>query len=130
MKINYQRVTLKRLSTGSALRDKLTFCHVKHKLCINNILWTQSHLKWTDTKWKNVLWSDNATIEKVFGFMDFVEKDHPSHYQSKVQKSCVMEWGGVPAVKPHSVRLTTVWLHNKRVHVQDWSACSPDLPPH
>uniref|UniRef100_A0AAR2K5U3 Tc1-like transposase DDE domain-containing protein n=1 Tax=Pygocentrus nattereri TaxID=42514 RepID=A0AAR2K5U3_PYGNA len=31
--------------------------------------------------------------------------------------------------KPHSARVTTAWLHSKRVRVLDWPACSPDLSP-
>ncbi|KAL6463867.1 hypothetical protein MHYP_G00282580 [Metynnis hypsauchen] len=31
--------------------------------------------------------------------------------------------------KPHSARVTTAWLHSKRVRILDWPACSPDLSP-
>ena len=31
--------------------------------------------------------------------------------------------------RTHSARVTTVWLCRHRVHVLDWSACSPDLFP-
>ncbi len=29
--------------------------------------------------------------------------------------------------KPHTAAITTAWLHNRRVRVLNWSACSPDL---
>ncbi len=31
--------------------------------------------------------------------------------------------------KPHTAAITTAWLHNRRVWVLNWSACSPDLSP-
>ena len=31
--------------------------------------------------------------------------------------------------KPHSARVTTAWLHSKRVRELDWPACSSDLSP-
>uniref|UniRef100_A0AAR2J4N9 Tc1-like transposase DDE domain-containing protein n=1 Tax=Pygocentrus nattereri TaxID=42514 RepID=A0AAR2J4N9_PYGNA len=31
--------------------------------------------------------------------------------------------------KPHSARVTTAWLHSKRMRVLDWPACNPDLSP-
>ena len=31
--------------------------------------------------------------------------------------------------RPHSARVTTVWLYRHRVRVLDWPACSPDLSP-
>ncbi len=30
---------------------------------------------------------------------------------------------------PHTVAITTAWLHSKRVRVLNWPACSPDLSP-
>ena len=35
----------------------------------------------------------------------------------------------VDNAKPHSARVTTAWLHSKRVRELDWPACSPDLSP-
>ena len=31
------------------------------------------------------------------------------------------------SAKPHYARVTTAWLHSKRVYVLDWPACRPDL---
>uniref|UniRef100_A0AAY5KL34 Tc1-like transposase DDE domain-containing protein n=1 Tax=Esox lucius TaxID=8010 RepID=A0AAY5KL34_ESOLU len=85
------------------------------------------------------------------------ERDHPACYQCAVQKptskatinaeqniqvleqhmlpsrQCVFQ--GRPCLfqrdnaKPHSARITTAWLHSKRVWVLNWPACSPDLSP-
>ena len=62
-------------------------------------LWARAHLRWTDTKWKSVLWSDEPTFQFVFGNLAYhvprtkEEKDHPDCYQRKVQKpASVMVW--------------------------------------
>ncbi len=31
--------------------------------------------------------------------------------------------------KPHTAAITTAWLHSRRVRVQNWPACSPDISP-
>ena len=75
---------------------------------INNIqkhsrlLWARVHLRWTDAKWKSVLWSGESKFQIVFGNLGHrvlwtkKEKDHPDCYQCKVQKpASVMVWGCV-----------------------------------
>ncbi len=52
---------------------KLKLYHAKQKPYINNtqkrrrLLWARAHLRWTDAKWKSVLWSDESTFQIVFG---------------------------------------------------------------
>ena len=89
---------------------KLKLYHAKRKPYINNtqkhcrLLWARAHLRWTDAKWKSVLWSDESTFQIVFGnhgrrvLRAKEEKDHPDCYQCKVQKpASVMVWGCVSA---------------------------------
>ncbi len=89
---------------------KLKLYHAKRKPYINNtqkrrrLLWARAHLRWTDAKWKSVLWSDESTFQIVFGnygrrvHRAKEEKDHPDCYQCKVQKpASVMVWGCVSA---------------------------------
>ena len=46
--------------------------NAKQKPYINNIqkcrwlLCAQAHLRWTDAKWKSVLWSDESTFQIIF----------------------------------------------------------------
>ena len=68
------------------------------------LLWARAHLRWTDAKWKSVLWSDESTFQIVFGkcgrrvLRTKEEKDHPDCYGRKVQKpASVMVWGCVSA---------------------------------
>uniref|UniRef100_A0A9J8BPY1 Tc1-like transposase DDE domain-containing protein n=1 Tax=Cyprinus carpio carpio TaxID=630221 RepID=A0A9J8BPY1_CYPCA len=55
-------------------------------------LWAKAHLKWTVTKWKTVLWSDESKFEVLFGKLGChvirtkEDKDNPSCYQRSVQK--------------------------------------------
>ena len=52
---------------------KLKLYHAKKKPYVNTIqkrhrlLWAKAHLKWTEAKWKTVLWSDKSKFEIVFG---------------------------------------------------------------
>ena len=75
---------------------RLKIYYAKRKPFINNIqkrrrlLWARAHLRWTDAKWKSVLWSDESTFQIVFGncgrsvLRAKEEKDHPDCYQHKV----------------------------------------------
>ena len=88
----------------------LKLYYAKQKPFINNtqkrrrLLWARAHLRWTDAKWKSVLWSDESTFQIVFGkcgrrvLRTKEEKDHPDCYGRKVQKpASVMVWGCVSA---------------------------------
>lgn len=93
---------------------KLKLYHAKRKPYINNtqkrhqLFWARGHLRWTDAKWKSVLWSDESTFQIVFGnhgrhvLRAKEEKDHPDCYQRKVQPpASVMVWGCVSAGNLH-----------------------------
>ncbi|KAF0030331.1 hypothetical protein F2P81_017062 [Scophthalmus maximus] len=68
---------LKPLSVSTVRRYiykcKLKLYHAKRKPFINStqkrrrLLWARAHLRWTDAKWKSVLWSDESTFQIVFG---------------------------------------------------------------
>ena len=88
----------------------LKLYYAKQKPFINNtqkrrrLLWAWANLRWTDAKWKSVLWSDESTFQIVFGkcgrrvLRTKEEKDHPDCYGRKVQKpASVMVWGCVSA---------------------------------
>ena len=77
---------------------KLKLYHAKKKPYVNTIqkrcrpLWAKAHLKWTEAKWKTVLWSHKSKCEMVFGnhgrhvLRTKDERDHPAWYQRSVQK--------------------------------------------
>ena len=89
---------------------KLKLYHAKKKPYVNTIqkrrrlLWAKAHLKWTEAKWKTVLWSDESKFEIVFGnhgrrvLRTKDERDHPACYQRSVQKpASLMVWGCISA---------------------------------
>lgn len=89
---------------------KLKLYYAKQKPFINKIqkrrrlCWARAHLRWTDAKWKSVLWSDESTFQIVFGncgrrvLRTKEEKNHPDCYRRKVQKpASVMVWGCISA---------------------------------
>ncbi len=52
-------------------RCQLKLYHAKRKPYVNmvqkrgRVLWAKAHLKWTVSKWKNVLWSDEEIFQRV-----------------------------------------------------------------
>ena len=95
---------------GYICKCKLKLYYAKRKPYINNtqkrrrLLWARAHLRWTDAKWKSVLWSDESTFQIIFGncgrcvLWAKEEKEHLDCYQRKVQKpASVMVWGCVSA---------------------------------
>ena len=52
--------------------------------------WARVQLRWTETKWKSVLWFNKSTFQIVLGNHERLvlreEKDHPDCYQCKAQK--------------------------------------------
>ncbi len=80
--------------------------HAKRKPYVNmvqkrrRVLWAKAHLKWTVSKWKSVLWSDESKFDILVGnhgrrvLRAKEEGDLPACYQHSVQKpASLMVWG-------------------------------------
>ncbi len=68
------------------------------------VLWAKAHLKWTVSKWKSVLWSDESKFYILVGnygrrvLRAKEEGDLPACYQRSVQKpASLMVWGCISA---------------------------------
>ncbi len=82
-------------------RCQLKLYHAKRKPYVNmvqkrrRVLWAKAHLKWTASKWKRVLWSDES---KRCVLRAKEERDLPTCYQRSVQKpASLMVWGCISA---------------------------------
>ncbi len=79
-------------------RCQLKLYHAKRKPYVNiyqkcrRVLWAKAHLKWTVSKWKSVLWSDESKFDILVGNHGWCvlrtkeEGDLPSSYQHSVRK--------------------------------------------
>ncbi len=87
-------------------RCQLKLYHAKRKPYVNmvqkcrRVLWAKAHLKWTVSKWKSVLWSDESKFDILVGnhgcrvLRAKEEGDFPACYQRSVQKpASLMVWG-------------------------------------
>lgn len=54
------------------------------------LLWAKVKLKWTQAKWKTVLWSDKSKFEIFFGRHGHQTKDYLACYQCLVQKPATL----------------------------------------
>ncbi len=70
----------------------------------HRVLWAKAHLKWTVSKWKSVLWSDESKFDILVGNQGRCvlrakeEGDLPACYQHSVQKpASLMVWGSISA---------------------------------
>ncbi len=60
-------------------RYQLKLYHAKRKPCVNmvqkrgHVLWAKAHLKWTVSKWKCVLWSNESKFDIL---VRHLQKDH------------------------------------------------------
>ncbi len=68
------------------------------------VLWAKAHLKWTVSKWKSVLWSDESKFDILVGnhgrrvLRAKEEGDLPACYQRLFQKpASLMVWGCISA---------------------------------
>ncbi len=66
------------------------------------VLWAKAHLKWTVSKWKSVLWSDESKFDILVGnhgrcvLRAKEEGDLPACYQRSVQMpASLMVWGAL-----------------------------------
>ncbi len=91
-------------------RCQLKLYHSKRKPYVNmvqkrrRVLWAKAHLKWTVSKWKSVLWSDESKFDILVGnqgrrvLRAKEEGDLPACYQRSVQKpASLMVWGCICA---------------------------------
>ncbi len=91
-------------------RCQLKLYHAKRKPYVNmvqkrrRVLWAKAHLKWTISKWKSVLWSDESKFDILVGnhgrrvLRAKEEGDLPACYQRSVQKlASLMVWGYISA---------------------------------
>ncbi len=87
-------------------RCQLKLYHAKRKPYVNMVqkrrcvLWAKVHLKWTVSKWKSVLWSDESKFDILVGnhgrrvLRAKEEGDLSACYQRSVQKTAsLMVWG-------------------------------------
>ncbi len=82
-------------------RCQLKLYHVKRRC---RVLWGKAHLKWTVSKWKSVLWSDESKFDILVGNHGHCilrakeEGDLPACHQRSVQKpASLMVWGCISA---------------------------------
>ncbi len=91
-------------------RCQLKLYHAKRKPYVNmvqklrRVLWAKAHLKWTVSKWKSVLWSDESKFDILVGnhwrcvLRAKEEGDLPACHQHSVQKpASLMVWGCISA---------------------------------
>ncbi len=91
-------------------RCQLKLYHPKRKPYVNmvqkcrRVLWAKANLKWTVSKWKSVLWSDESKFDILVGnhgcrvLRAKEEGDLPACYQRSVQKpASLMVWGCIRA---------------------------------
>jgi len=86
-------------------RCQLKLYHAKRKPYVNmvqkrrHVLWAKAHLKWTVSKWKSVLWSEESKFDILVGnhgrcvLRAKEEGDLPACHQCSVKKPhSLMEW--------------------------------------
>ncbi len=91
-------------------RYQLKLYHAKRKPYVNMVqkhecvLWAKAHLKWTVSKWKSVLWSDESKFNILVGnhgcsvLWAKEEVELPACYQHPVQKpASLMVWWCISA---------------------------------
>ncbi len=91
-------------------RCQLNLYHAKRKPYVSmvqkrrHVLWAKAHLKWTVSKWKSVLWSDESKFYIHVGNHGWrvlrakEEGDLPAFHQRSVQKpASLMVWGCISA---------------------------------
>ncbi len=91
-------------------RCQLKLYHAKRKPYVKmvqkrcRVLWAKAHLKWTVSKWKSVLWSDESKFDILVGnhgrrvLRVKEEGDLPVCHQRSVQKpASLMVWGCISA---------------------------------
>ncbi len=114
-------------------RCQLKLYHAKRKPYVNmvqkrhRVLWAKAHLKWTVSKWKSVLWSDESKFDILVGnhgrcvLRAKEEGDLPACYQRSVQKpASLMVWGCISAYGMGSLHVLEGTMNAERYLI-----CSP-----
>ncbi len=99
-------------------RCQLKLYYAKRKPCVNmvqkcrRVLWAKAHLKWTVSKWKSVLWSDESKFDILVGYHGRrvlrakEEGNLPACYQRSVQKpASLMVWGCISGYSMDSLHV-------------------------
>ncbi len=86
-----------------------------------HVLWAKANLKWTVSKWKSVLWSDESKFDILVGnhgrcVLRAKEKgDLPACYQCSVQKpASLMVWGCISAYGMGSLHVFEGTMNDER----------------
>ncbi len=98
---------------------QLKLYHAKRKPYVKmfqkhcRVVWAKAHLKWTVSKWKSVLWSDESKFDNLVGnqgrrvLRAKEEGDLPACYQRSVQKpASLMVWGCIRAYGMGSLQVS------------------------
>ncbi len=103
----------------NTIRRAICRCQIKVYQYVNmvqkrrRVLWAKAHLKWTVSKWKSVLWSDESKFDILVEIMDAKEEgDLPACYQRSVQKpASLMVWGCISAYGMGSLHVwKALWM--------------------
>ncbi len=101
-----------------ALSCKMEAICVQKRRCV---LWAKAHLKWTVSKWKSVLWSDESKFDILVGnkgcrvLLAKEEGDLPACYQHSVQKpASLIVWGCITAYVMGSLHVLEVTMNAER----------------
>ncbi len=111
-------------------RCQLKLYHVKRKPYVNmvqkrrRVLWAKAHLKWTVSKWKSLLWSDESKCDILIGNHRWnvlrakEEGDLPACHQRLGQKpaASLMVWGCISAYGTAACMFWKVLLMLKGVY--------------
>ncbi len=108
-------------------RYQLKLYHAKRKPYVNmvqkrhRVLWAKAHLKWTVSKWKSDLWSDEFKFDILVGnhgrrvLRAKEEGDLPACYQRSVQKpASLMVWGCINAYGMDSLHVLEGTMNAER----------------
>ncbi len=105
----FQKPLLVNTIRRAICRCQLKRYYAKRKPYVNMVqkrspvLWVKAHLKWTVSKWKSVLWSDESKFDILGNHGCRVlrakeERDLPACHQRSVQKpASLMVWGCISA---------------------------------
>ncbi len=96
-------------------RCQLKLYRAKRKPCVNmfqkhrRVLWAKAYLKWTVSKWKSVLWSDESIFEKV------KVTRHTAKYGDPYSEFVLY-------IYPFKCTHTAVNTHTVNTHPEQWAA--------